>query len=508
MARRRIPVGDIGNVGTVPLGTGADGQEVVIPLGLADDGSPRTEYPRTIKVGSAVKILTDEGVAEYVVTRWRGLCRAVAHDGQQFMVRRWAPTRAAAEHVTREAARSRVAELKALADQQAQALAAGNVVVTVGDMLDGVMGLPALQERDPRSENKSVGRAPRTREQYARAITYIQGHGAVPRPNTVTGEAFVLADQLPRDVDAAMVGEFMKSFTAKRGTSAATRARAVLNWAFESAAKDRSLKITSNPMVGAGKSIPAGVKVRQGKLDKRRVPADEEVFEFLAALRRDPEALHPLGGGDELSVLAARGRRPGRTPSGDDTADLLAVLFRCGLRIAEAVGLRWADLKVGDNPSLTVSGTVYRRAGEGLVWTPEAKNVHSLRTVAIPSDLAVRLVERAEMLGVALGSDYAVFPQPAWRVDGSGLNRNGHPVGQWRDSTNVAKSIRAAFDRHGLEWASSHTGRRWRLTSLTDDRNIPLRDVAALAGHKDIATLTRSYIARGDATSDAIRSRM
>jgi hypothetical protein len=95
MPRARIAPGTVGPVAVVPLGYDAsfdDRAEVTIPRPSTDAGDA-LNYPKGIKVEQPVKVETANGIREYVVTRWRGLARAVDLDGTTCMVRRWAPTR-------------------------------------------------------------------------------------------------------------------------------------------------------------------------------------------------------------------------------------------------------------------------------------------------------------------------------------------------------------------------------------------------------------------------------
>ena len=66
------------------------------------------------------------------------------------------------------------------------------------------------------------------------------------------------------------------------------------------------------------------------------------------------------------------------------------------------------------------------------------------------------------------------------------------------------KGVRRMFDRYGLDWASSHTARRWRVTSLLD-RGVPLGKVSDMVGHAEIQTTLR-YVGRGRGTDDQVRA--
>lgn len=64
-------------------------------------------------MGGAYKVETPDGMTEYLLTRWRGLARAVDVDGKQYQVRAWRETKAVAETATEAAGWRKLKDLAA-----------------------------------------------------------------------------------------------------------------------------------------------------------------------------------------------------------------------------------------------------------------------------------------------------------------------------------------------------------------------------------------------------------
>lgn len=438
------------------------------PSPLADDGSA-LPYPAGWKAGRPVKVTTRGGVVEYTITRWRGLARVVDVNGSEFMIRRWRETKAAAEAATIQAGLLRLAELEERRARQAASATAGDTDTTVGDLLDRVPTTPGVMKL-----------APRTRESYFYTLADVRAHA----PELMTSR--------PRDVDVATIRMFMHSYTLAHGASGAARAKALLRRGFDLAVESTALQVPFNPVSATRESIPAHVVRHRDHLQKQRVPTDDEVAAFLAALRADPEA-GPLIGPRRKSRHGAAGSGPANPV---DIADLLLTTFTTGMRIGEATALRWGDLRlVTGEGTASVTGTVGWIRGEGTVRQPRTKTAAGERLVPLSDDLVEVLLARATTFGISLDrtTDFAlpVFPSP-----------QAHD--RWRNPSNLMNAIRKMMDRHGLEWASSHTARRWRVTSLLD-RGVPLGKVADAVGHADVR-VTLGYIGRGRGTDDQVRA--
>lgn len=470
MARERITPGTVGTVSVVPVGTTPDGDtEQVIPAPLTDGGEP-LPYPKKWRAGGTYKVATSDGVQEWTLTRWRGLARVVDVDGSQYQVRRWRGTKAAAENATEQAGLEKLAALAAARDNAAAALAQaaeGDTTTTVGDLLRAVFETPAYAKL-----------APRTAQEYRYRLPMILAH-----------DSGTLAAMLPRNVDVAAVRSFLISFAQAHGRSSAAQAKAILRRAMDIATETAALRVPFNPVLVTRDAVP-DVTVRPRR-DTKHVPTDAEVSAFLAALQRDPMAAPMIG-----PRRKSRHGEAGSVVNGADVADLLAFTYGTGARIGEASGLRWGDLVLAPGAGTAdVTGTVVALRGVGTVRQERTKTKRSTRTVPLSDGLVELLLRRAELFGVNLTDDeqlaHPVFPSPQHHD-------------RWREQRNLQRAIRDAYARHGLDYATSHTARRWRVTSLLD-RSVAVGKVADVVGHTQVATTMR-YVGRGRATDEDVRA--
>lgn len=142
--------------------------------------------------------------------------------------------------------------------------------------------------------------------------------------------------------------------------------------------------------------------------------------------------------------------------------------------------LSWlAGMRVGEIAALTVADVV---GADGVVRTeislrPEQTKGSSARTVLINSQL------RSE-----LASYFASKSQPLNIASPFITSKTGK-----RFSANgLCQVVLHIYDKCGLDKATSHSGRRTFITSLAH-KGVNVRVLAALAGHKHIAT-TQRYI--------------
>lgn len=145
-------------------------------------------------------------------------------------------------------------------------------------------------------------------------------------------------------------------------------------------------------------------------------------------------------------------------------ADMLATMSGTGMRIAEAVGLRWEWINL-DTGIVEVNGTKS--------WAS------SLRRVTLPLYVLALLRKRAALTG----TDGYVFASP-------GVS---DPEKKW-DQSNNSKVMRLVFDGAGLPWATSHSLRKTAVTRLVLDAGMTTAEVAVWIGHKGTATLERHYL--------------
>lgn len=184
-----------------------------------------------------------------------------------------------------------------------------------------------------------------------------------------------------------------------------------------------------------------------------------------------------------VKAYAARPNRRGPKPT-PLLMDTLDVVAGTGLRIGEALGLRWRDVELDSvKPRLLVVGTVVEGHGQKKRWQPEPKTKYSERTIAIPSFLVTTL--RRRQREARLGGHTYVFQ-----------TRTGEPVGphqvrvqlwkvrKWVLEQPAMKNIDAAMALHAL--------RRMVATEVTVDFDIVV--AAQLAGHAKAAVTEKAYV--------------
>lgn len=202
---------------------------------------------------------------------------------------------------------------------------------------------------------------------------------------------------------------------------------------FSEAARARAIPV--NPVMSMSKTpVPKSaskVHSNGAKHDKGRILSPEESDVLRTKLHADDDAV-----------------RKG-------IADLILLGMSQGLRIAEAVSIRWEDLDLdAEVPTLSVVGTLQPVKGEGIVWHGATKSAASTRTipllgVEVVNMLKLRRAERTYMpkhhdKEVQAIRDTYVFLSPKGRV---------------ANVDNINKDVRAALDRAGFPWATFHTFR-------------------------------------------------
>jgi integrase len=149
----------------------------------------------------------------------------------------------------------------------------------------------------------------------------------------------------------------------------------------------------------------------------------------------------------------------------------LWVLFgTTGLRIGEALGLKWSDVDLLAG-RLRVRRALQRQRGRGLVFV-EPKSVTSRRCVELPQ-LAI-----------------AVLKEQRLHVDGELVfpNREGEPV----EPGTVSDALKVALDRAGLPRIRVHDLRHTTATVLLEAGVHP-KLVQHLLGHSTVALILNTY---------------
>jgi integrase len=99
-----------------------------------------------------------------------------------------------------------------------------------------------------------------------------------------------------------------------------------------------------------------------------------------------------------------------------------------------------------DAATLTITGTVIRERGHGLLIQDVPKTTAGRRTIPLPPRTVDMLEHRLPAPATA-EADPVIFPSPQGRL---------------RDPSNTSGDLRTALDRADFPWATSHTLRKTR----------------------------------------------
>lgn len=296
--------------------------------------------------------------------------------------------------------------------------------------------------------------------------------------------------------DAQVLHRFLADVKRRRGLATAKHAKAVLSGVLKQAAEFRVIPTNEMLAVRLGGARNAGQA--ETSLDATRAFTVEEL-----------ERVRSLA--DER----AREPAPLRTRLKHEAlSDLVHVLSGTGMRIGEALELKWADVNVqlpanpGAAPPAQVCDVGTREApaagradspGYGRIHVRGTKTASADRVVNAPTWLCERLRERRQTLEAATSPEAVaaglVFPAPALLA----ADPSTALCKTW-DAANCQKAMRALLDAAGCGWATSHDFRRTVITRLYDAR-VPPHRVADLVGHSDPSFTARVYLGR-DAMGD------
>ncbi len=237
-----------------------------------------------------------------------------------------------------------------------------------------------------------------------------------------------------------------------------------------------------------GQTGLAPATVAQARSVLRRALHDAQreglVLRNAAALSRSPRVER----GEPDSLTAEEAARFLATASGDRLEPLFALLTFSGLRLGEALGLRWRDLDLGDDGGVTVHRSMARIKGEDLVV--DTKTGPSARTVDLhpravellrawrAAQLRERLVAGAEWKPGAVGANL-VFTTPF-----------GGPLAPWTPN----KAFHGICDRADLPSRPLNVLRHTAAT-LMILAGVDLRVVSSALGHSNISTTSKFYAA-------------
>jgi integrase len=218
-----------------------------------------------------------------------------------------------------------------------------------------------------------------------------------------------------------------------------------------------------------------GLTVRHGLLTTN--PVRDAPARRTARTSRGPRALTV----EETHLLQAR-LAADPAAARQDLPDLVAFLLGTGLRIGEACALRPSAVDLAA-ATLTVTGTVIRQPGQGLLIQDVPKTTAGRRTITLPPRTVELLRHRLTAL-TTTGDDPVIFPSPQGRL---------------RDPSNTSGDLRTALDRAGFPWATSHTFRKTVATRL-DEAGLSARQIADHLGHSRPSLTQDVYLGRGTAS--------
>ena len=190
---------------------------------------------------------------------------------------------------------------------------------------------------------------------------------------------------------------------------------------------------------------------------------------------------------DELDHLLTTARDIAAQPSQRKTqrkdeavADLLVFMSGTGVRLGEALAVRWDGLTMGED------------GAPRWAHVPGTKTRGSDRRVPLPAFVGAMLQSRAaRMVGDGVPTSGLVFPSPG-RLD---------PDLPW-ERVGAGRQVRKVFDAAGLDSVRSHSLRRTVGSRLIDAHGV--RRAAQFLGHTDTTTTTRYYAGRDGGISEAL----
>ncbi|GIM63364.1 phage integrase [Planomonospora venezuelensis] len=303
--------------------------------------------------------------------------------------------------------------------------------VTGATRLDRVADMWLLEVRD---SDKAVGTKERYREVVDRHV----------RP--------ALGTLRVHELTVGLMDSHLAAVKSRSGPSAAKAVRTALTGILSVAVRHDALQVN---LAAQTRPIAVGAKVVVAL-------AADEVVALRRAVRSDPLAV------------------------GADFPDLIDLLLATGVRINEALALRWSHVDLGaTTPTVSIAATLVRETGGGIKIQERPKSAAGRRVLQLPP-FAVEMLLRRRVEQEANEFD-VVFASA---------------TGTLRDSRNVSKQWRA-FQRRNPAWAAvtTHTFRKTVATVIT--RQFDALTASAQLGHSSSAVTEKHYIQRTHRGPDA-----
>lgn len=266
-----------------------------------------------------------------------------------------------------------------------------------------------------------------------------------------------------RECTVPVVHRYLRALEAELGPNTVRSCRTVLSGVLAFAVQQGALP--TNPVRDAGRIEGGGTAAR-------------------ALTREERAQLLELVDGNARAVA-------------DDLPDLIRFMLGTGVRVGEALALRWGQVDLDAREAL-IGPTLGRVTGKGLIVNEGGKKGRrdnpssGWRLVPLPDFVVL-------MLSMRFAPDVdvraPVFP---------------NTLGSWRDPQNTQRSIRKARDAAGFGWFTTHVCRKTAIT-IMDEQQLTAREIAGHVGHARPSITMDVYMdlrSRGRSTADALDSAM
>lgn len=244
------------------------------------------------------------------------------------------------------------------------------------------------------------------------------------------------------ELTTARVDRFLRSILRSKGYATAKLTRTVLSGVCGYLSRQGALQF--NPVRDAG-----------------RLEADRD---------RTPRALTPVEVRHWLALLDAS-----EEAQRNDLPTLARFILATGLRIGEALAVRWSDIDF-DHGLLNVQRTLLRLKGKGIVESAP-KSKASIRVLVLPGWCLTMLKTRRQQLGAF---DGPIFPDAK---------------GGYRDKSNVGAAFRRVRTGTPFEWVKPHTYRK-TVATILDNQGASARMIADQLGHARVSMTQDVYMGR------------